>query len=313
MDGMIWALFFITIGTLALLGGAESLVRGASQLALRLGISPLIVGLTIVSFSTSMPEATASFMASWYGGHGDMAVGNILGSNIANIGLIAGLTAIVLPIPVERASLCREIPLMIAVTLLLAVVMYFGTIGPVTGAIFLLLLFAYTYFQYRLAKGQRAKNGSSKFTDPVWREFVFINLGILGLILGGYWLVDGAIALAQILGVSERVIGITIVALGTSCPELATSLVAAARGHHELAIGNVVGSNIFNILFVLGGVSLVVPLDFSSALLMEDLPVTLGFAVALWAFTYSGKVISRWDGACLLTAYLGYIAWLVLA
>lgn len=308
---MYWALFCVVIGVLALLGGAESLVRGASQLALRWGISPLIVGLTVVSFGTSMPEVMASLFAVFQGASGDIALGNVIGSNIANIGLICGVTALIRPIPVCDDTRLREWPIMMAATIFLTALLYLGPIGRLDGIVLLACLFAYVFYQYNLAQDQRGENGNSQPLDPVWKECLFVIAGVAGLALGGYWLVDGAIALAEILGVSERVIGILVVAIGTSSPELATSLVASLRGHHSIAIGNVIGSNIFNILFVLGIVGALKPFDFSPVLLTEDMPVLFYFSLVLGAFGYFFKEMRKGSGALLLLSYTAYMSWLV--
>lgn len=302
---------YIFLGIGALFWGAEWLVRGASQLALRLGISPLVVGLTVVSLSTSMPEAVASFFGQVKGASGDIAVGNVLGSNMANIGLIAGITAIVAPIPICSVTLKRETPLMILATFLTAGFMINRSIGRFSGFLLLMTLIAYLVFQYFIARKQRRSNGGGKEgLEPLSKEFFYVCTGMLLLILGGYFLVGGAVDVARYFDISERVIGITIIAAGTSCPELATSIMAAWKGHSEIAIGNVVGSNIFNMLFVLGGVSLLMPIEFSPALLRIDMPMTLVFSVGFWIFMYSGKRLSRVEGTLLSSSYAIYLAWL---
>lgn len=309
---MLLSTLLIIIGIVTLFFGGESLVKGASQLAVRLGISPLIVGLTVVSLATSMPEAVSSFFARWMGGSGDMAIGNVLGSNIANIGLIAGISALVMPFSVCDKMIRRETPLMIAVTVAFAGLMALGPISRFGGLLLLLGLGAYLALQVRLARDERAANGEKREREPFRKELVEVVIGIGMLIIGGYCLIEGAVVIARDFGISERVIGITIVAIGTSCPELATSVVAAWRGHPEIAIGNVVGSNIFNLLFVVGGVATIFPIEFSPSLLWVDMPVALGFAIGLLACMLWGSCLSRRNGAILLGAYVAYILALIL-
>ena len=253
-------------GLLLLTIGAESLVRGSASVALRVGVTPLAVGLTVVAFGTGSPELFVSAQAA-YAGNSDIALGNIVGSNISNIALILGLSALIRPIKTRAQVIQREIPLMIAATLLLCVFLIGGVIGRFEGLILLAGGVAYTAFTYFMARREHNRRVEQEFTDVVppstralWADLLLIVAGLGVLIAGAQLLVRGAIELAEGFAISQIVIGLTIVAIGTSLPELATSMVAAARKEGDIAVGNVVGSNVLNILCVLGIAALIQPI-----------------------------------------------------
>lgn len=309
-------LIFLLLGLVLLYFGAEGLVRGSASLALRLGIGPLLVGLTVVAFGTSAPEMMVSVKAA-YLGQGDISVGNVVGSNICNIGLILGFSALIFPVKVASQIVRIDTPIMIATTVLAIVLLYDGSLSRLEGMVFVALLVIYVGFSIRLA-GKQA-------TDPLAQEFseemkiskrgVAVDVGmVLGglvmLVFGARFLVDAAIEIAKTFGLSEAVIGLTIVAIGTSLPEFATSLVAAMKKEADIAVGNVVGSNIFNILGILGVSAAVTPLS-SAGITGIDLAVMAAFALVLWVFSASGHRISRIEGTMMIVAYAGYVAWLV--
>lgn len=291
--------------------GAESLVRGASSIALKLGLSPLIIGLTIVAFGTSAPELAVSIKSAVAGNSG-IALGNVIGSNIANIGLILGITALIRPIKIESQMVKRDIPIMIAASLLFWGLLLDDGLSFIDGAILTTLLVTYLSYSYFTADKQTsAENEAEAAGQSQWLSIIFIIVGISMLVGGGILFVDGAVALAQSFGISEIIVGLTIVAIGTSMPELVTSIVAALKGQSDIAIGNVVGSNLFNILGILGVTALIHPIignDISAL----DWQVMIGLAVMLLPFAYTGLRIGRREGAILVLGYLAYISYLVI-
>ena len=306
----------LTLGLVLLYYGAEALVKGSSSMALRLGISPLLVGLTVVAFGTSSPELVVSLKAA-YLGQGDISVGNIVGSNICNIGLILGFCAIVTPIAVSSQIIRFDLPIMIGATVLALFFLHGGILGPAQGIVLFLLLVAYVAFSILISKSRSGDALGSEFAEELKPskksltfDIVMVAAGLAMLVLGARFLVDAAIEIARALGWSEAVIGLTIVAVGTSLPEFATSLVAAVRKEADIAVGNIVGSNIFNILGILGLSSILTPLS-ASGITTIDLVVMCVFAVILWMFCLSGKRITRAEGGLMLSAYAGYILYLV--
>jgi len=309
----------LLIGILLLYFGAELLVKGASKLAFNLGVTPLAIGLTVVSMSTSMPEGVASLIAQLEGARGDIAIGNIIGSNIANIGLVLGITLLIRPIKISPAIKQREMPIMLFISIFFIALMTQLEISRFWGGVLVSGLLVYLIMQWKLAdKGHlnedkivtsefELKKGSLK--DNLL-DLLLIGVGLVMLVIGGHLLISSAITLAEIFGISERVIGITLVAVGTSLPELATSIVASLRKASDISIGNVVGSNIFNLLFIIGGVSLVIPIAFSEALLWKDAPIMLAFSVVLWAMMWTRNVLDRRHGVMLLAGYCLYITYL---
>jgi len=305
-------------GLVALILGAQLLVRGASRLALSFGISPLVVGLTVVAMGTSSPELAVSVQGAW-SGQTDLALGNVVGSNIFNVLFILGMSALITPLVVAGQVIRQEVPIMIGASLLLFACALDGAIGRLEGGVFLLGLVAYTLF---LIVQSRRNQANSNDIDAAggWDarlpgQLALVGGGLLLLVMGSNWLVSGAVALATRLGVSELVIGLTIVAAGTSLPEVATSVLAALRGERDIAVGNVVGSNIFNILGVLGVTAVVAPagLPVAPAMLSFDLPAMVAVAVACLPIFFTGSTIARWEGAVFLGYYVAYTGFLLLA
>jgi cation:H+ antiporter len=309
-------LLFLLAGLVLLYFGAEGLVRGSSSIALRLGVSPLLIGLTVVAFGTSAPELVVSLKAALMG-QGDISVGNVVGSNICNIGLILGFCALIVPIKVASQIVRVDTPIMIAVTGLALVLLYDGMLSRLEGIFLFSLLVVYIIFSILLAKKKPADALSSEFSEEIKMskkglvlDLAMVIGGLVMLVFGARFLVDSAIEIARSIGLSEAVIGLTIVAIGTSLPEFATSLVAALKKEADIAVGNVVGSNIFNILGILGISAVVTPLS-SSGITGIDLGVMATFALALWCFSITGHRISRAEGILMIVAYAGYVAWLV--
>lgn len=315
-------LYFV-LGLVALVLGAEWLVRGASKLALSLGISPLVVGLTVVAFGTSAPELAVSVQSAW-SGQVDIALGNVVGSNLFNLLFILGVSALITPLVVHQQLIRQEVPVMVGVSLLLWALAADGGIGRWDGALLFLLVVGYTFLIIRQSRQETAAvreeyaesmPGDGKAWDRHWGAQTLLVLAGLGLlVLGSRWLVEGAVAFAQYLGVSELIIGLTIVAVGTSLPEVATSILAAIKGEKDIAVGNVVGSSIFNILAVLGGSSLVAPqsLAVAPSMLSLDIPIMVLVAVACLPVFYTGNAISRGEGALFLGYYAAYTLYLIL-
>jgi cation:H+ antiporter len=310
------------LGLLLLFAGGDLLVRGASRLARVLGISPLVVGLTVVAFGTSAPEAAVSVKASFAGTPG-LALGNVVGSNIFNILFVLGLTALMAPIPVHRQLIRLDLPVMMGASLLVCVLSLNGTLGVAEGIVLLAALAAYVLHLVRQGRGAPGVTPSGSDLPPpptratgVGRPFLDLGLVLLGLatlVVGADQLVDGSVSVARRFGASELVIGLTLVAAGTSLPELATSIVAAMRGEREIAVGNVVGSNIFNLLFVLGATSVVAPggLPVAQGALTFDIPVMAGVALACFPVFLTGRMISRWEGGIFFLYYGIYLTLLL--
>lgn len=320
---MIWFL----LGLVALVVGAELLVRGASKLALAFGISPLVVGLTVVAFGTSAPELAVSVQSAW-SGQVDIALGNVVGSNLFNVLVILGLSALITPLVVHQQVIRQEVPVMIGVSLLLWALALDGGIGRWEGFLLAGLVVGYTVLLIRQSRRETAAaqaevdaeyreafDGPPKGWEAHWGvQVLFILAGLALLVLGARWLVEAAVGFARYLGVSEMVIGLTIVAAGTSLPEVATSVMAAIRGERDIAVGNVVGSNIFNILAVLGISASVAPaeLTVAPAMLSFDIPIMVAVALACLPVFFTGNLIARWEGALFLVLYAAYTLYLIL-
>ena len=311
-------------GITLLVAGAEALVRGASRLALALGISPLVIGLTVVAYGTSMPELAVSWKASLLG-QPDIAVGNVVGSNICNILLILGLSATVAPLVVDQRLVRKDVPIMIGLSLLVMAAGWDGAIQRWEGLLFFLGGVLYTWFaivQSRQENKSVQQEYSDEFQKPVetggmahaW-SVLLVLAGLVILVVGARMLVTAAVDIALVFGVSERVIALTIVAAGTSLPELATSVVAAARGQRDIAVGNVVGSNLFNIFIVLGASAALskVGLLVSPALLRFDIPVMIAVALTCLPIFMAGHQIRRTEGVLLFGYFIAYTAYLVMA
>ena len=325
-------LFMFMAGLISLVAGANLLVRGASKLALSFGISPLVVGLTIVALGTSAPEIAVS-VASVLEGKSDMAVGNVVGSNIFNVLFILGLSALIVPMVVHRQLIRQEVPIMFGVSLLMAMMALDGLFQMWESLMLVLLLVAYTSFLVVQSRRESAvakalaQGGDELETElqaPVpgaWDAKLPVQLALMGvglvfLVLGSDWLVSAAVVFAKALGVSDVVIALTIVAAGTSMPEVATSITAALKGERDIAVGNVVGSNIFNILGCLGLSGLVAGsagLVVAPSLLAFDIWVMLAVALACLPMFITGGEIARWEGGVFAGYYVAYVAYLILA
>lgn len=314
---MFSAIFFLLIGLAVLIVGAEILVKGSASLAKRLGVSKLVIGLTVVAFGTSAPELFVN-MYSAFRGQPDIAIGNIIGSNIANILLILGVSAIVRPLRVKSSTVWKEIPFA-----LLGVVLIFtmGNDAFFDGSIFnaitrtdgfsLIAIFAvFLFYTFGIAKIDGDPDDVQEYS--IWIAILLIIGGLLALIGGGKLVIDNAVVLARLAGFSEAFIGLTIIAIGTSLPELFTSVVAVWRGHDDMAIGNVVGSNIFNVFWILGLTSTVLQLPFNPATNI-DVIVAIVATIALFIGLFIGKrhIIERWQGGLFLISYIAYIVYLV--
>ena len=318
MDTVTLGLFIA--GLALLIVGAEVLVRGAARLARSLGISPIIIGLTVVAYCTSAPEMAVGLQAS-LGGEADIALGNVVGSNIFNVLFILGISALIVPLIVHQRLIQLDVPLMIGLSAAVFLMALDGRIGRVDGLLLVLGGIAYTIFTVRASRQTEpdvqqeyekefdAGRQSSRVVDVL-----LIAGGLVMLVLGARWLVGGAVSLARVLGLSELIIGLTIIAAGTSLPEVATSVIASLRGERDIAVGNVVGSNIFNLLFVLGacGLASAQGIAVPTAALRLDLPVMLAVAFACLPIFFSGYRIARWEGALLFGYYVAYTIYLVL-
>lgn len=299
----------VVVGAALLYGGGELLVRSASSLARTFGLSSFVIGLTVVAFGTSSPELAAT-LASSLRGTPEVAIGNVVGSNIANIGLILGGAALVFALQSVREVVRREVPLLSLCALLLFPLLLDGWISRLEGALLLGLLGLYLGYQFRKPTGGGEEGDAPQL--PLWRALLGVALGTLLLVVGAQALVGGAVSLAEGFGVPERVIGLTLVALGTSLPELASSLVAALRRQGDLILGNVIGSNIFNVLTILGVTALVRPLPVSFEGVSADLWVLVGFSMLVLPLMGRRHRLGHAGGGLLLTLYLGYVGALFL-
>jgi len=317
----ILVLVFFVAGLAALIVGAEVLVRGSTRLAIAVGVSPLVIGLTVVAWGTGSPELAVG-MGAALNGQPDLTIGNVIGSNIANVLLVLGLAAAVAPMRVSDRLIRLDVPLMIIVSIVTWLLALDGNLGRFDGILLFSGIVAYTILSIYLSRKSRSVILGEYEEEPSlgvpWQRKLgycgYILLGLALLTLGAGWLVDGASAIAQVLGVSELIIGLTIVAIGTSLPEVATSAVASYRGERDIAVGNVVGSNMFNILAVLGAAAIIAPggLQVSDAAIRVDMVVMIAVAIACMPIFYSGKVIERWEGFFFLGCYIAYLAYLVL-
>lgn len=310
-------------GFVALIGGAECMVRGAASLATAIGISPLVVGLTVVAFGTSAPELGVSVMSSLTGQPG-IALGNVVGSNIANVLLILGLSALAAPLVVSRQLLRIEVPLMLGVSLLAWAMALDGSVGRLDGTILFFMVLVYTVWTIRRSRRETSEGLSAAAETPsddintkgrFTRNLCLILVGLALLGMGSNWLVSGAVALAKVFGVSDLLIGLTIVSIGTSLPELATSVMASLRGQRDMAVGNIVGSNLFNILAVLGLTAFVSPggVPIAEQALRFDIPVMVAVMAVCLPVFFTGYLVSRWEGALLTGYYIIYTLYLVLS
>lgn len=293
-------------GLIGLFFGGEALVRGSVGIARRMAIPPLLIGLTVVGFGTSTPELLVSADAAWRGVP-DIALGNIVGSNIANILLIIGLSALVWPITVAGATLVRDTTVMMLAAVILVPVFAMGQLGRPSGLVLVAGLAAYLVWAYRQPGDTVTEEAGKAVPASALISILWVAGGLVSLMIGARFLVDGAVSIARSFGISEAFIGLTIVAVGTSLPELATSLIAAFRRHSEIAIGNIVGSNIFNILGILGLTALIAPIPVASRFLTFDLPVMIIVSLLLTFLLLKRPVIGRMIGVAMLAGYVAYI------
>lgn len=301
----------ILLGAVMVLWGADKLTEGATVLAQKMNIPQIVIGLTIVALGTSMPEFFVSFVSALKG-TADLAIGNIVGSNIFNVMAIVGIAAMVSPMIISKSTVKKDIPFALFASVALFVMSIDGKISRIDGILLLIAFGGFMWYTLRLAKTGEVEDSTERRNDlPKWKIAFFILIGLGCLIGGSNIFVDGATNIARTLGVSEAVIGLTIVACGTSLPELATSVVAARKGQSAIAIGNVIGSNVFNILLILGTTGTITPL-LMSGITMIDMGLMLLSMVLLWLFSFTKYTLSRWEGALLTTIFCGYITWLVI-
>lgn len=304
---------FVMLGGLVLLAtGAEGLVRGSTALALRFGVTPLVVGLTVVSFGTGSPELFVSIQAALKGESG-LALGNVVGSNISNIALILGLSSLARPMKVRSELIKREVPLMIAITLLLCLLLLDGMLSRLEGLLLVAGSIGYTTYAYIAARRDRSAVIAEQFEEALvesrraaWLDVLFVVIGFVLLLGGANVLLIGAMNIAEQFGVSQVVIGLTIVAIGTSLPELAASVVASTRREPDVAFGNAIGSNILNILLILGVAAVIRPIE-TQGLRLFDIGVLVASAVILLPLMWRGWVLNRWEGGFLVASYVVYL------
>ncbi|MCK6545627.1 calcium/sodium antiporter [Myxococcota bacterium] len=311
---------FLVAGIALLYFGAEWLIRGASGLARAFGLSPLVIGLTVVAYGTSMPELVVSMLAALEH-KSAIALGNVVGSNIANLGLILGVTALIKPPVVDGSLIRREVPVMLATSFVVIAVLLDGTISRAEGALLVVGALVFTWVTLKSAQGPKAdvalnaelveetEQGVAHGSKPKLVAIALAGLG--GLVLGGKLFVDGAVGLALAAGISERVVGLTIVAIGTSMPELATSVLAAVRGHSSIAVGNVVGSNIFNVLLILGASAIGYPIAGDLVAMQLDLGALVAISLLAVLFLRGSRTMPRFEGAVLIAFYAIFLGLLV--
>ena len=302
-------ILLLLAGLALIVFGADWLVDGSSAVARRAGISEFVIGLTIVGFGTSCPELVVSLTGALQG-NADISVGNVVGSNIFNTLLILGMTAVIAPVAVTRANSRRDIPITLLVTFLFAfLAIAGGRINRIEGILFLVLFVGYMFYCFKTDSGMTDEGPVKE--RSLWLALLLVVLGLAGLIVGGRLFVDNAVSIARSVGVSDKFIAITLLAGGTSLPELATCIVAAAKKKDQLALGNILGSNVFNILLILGTSAVVTPLS-TLAMTWMDFGVLLLSAVLVWLWTYTGRRdrIDRWEAVVMLLCFAGYFAWL---
>ena len=305
------------VGVVILCYGAAGMLRGAVSIATRMGISQLVIGLTLVAFGTSSPELSLDVSAALRGST-QLAFGTLVGSNIANVGLILGIAAMIAPLKINMRLLKVEAPIALAVSLLVLGLGFDGEISRLDGFILLGAFVLFITFSYWSARKESdrvksefvaAAHDASPVSEPMGKSWVLVVIGLVGLILGAQLMVYSAVEVAKLLGISELIIGLTIVAIGTSLPELATSIVAARRGDADIAVGNVIGSNIFNMLLILAVVAIILPVPVSTQSIRVDLPTMIAFAIAPLPMMFSGMVITRREGFLLVTAMAAFLGW----
>ncbi len=303
-------ILLLVVGFVLLVKGADFFVDGAASIAKRFGIPELVIGLTIVAMGTSAPEAAVS-IAGAAKGNADISIGNVIGSNIMNVCVILGVAATIITIAVAKSTVRIEMPFLIGIMTLFLFLGWDGTISRFDGVILWALFLVYLVYLFIMAKKNPADSGDEVKDLPVWKSLLFTVGGIAAIVIGSDVAVDAASTIAAAFGMSERFIGLTIVALGTSLPELFTSVTAARKGNADIAIGNIVGSNIFNVLFVVGTASLIIPIHFATGFRV-DAVIAIGAGVLLWLCTLPKKRLSRPGGIVMLLGYVGYFTYLLL-
>lgn len=317
---MIWVLFIV--GFVFLIVGADILVKGSASIAKFYKIPDMVVGLTIVSIGTSMPELIVNLIAS-FSGESDIAVGNVFGSNIANVLLILGASAIIYPLPIVRNTLLTELPIVLVATLLVGFLANAAVFDPALdltlsrwdGIILMIFFVFFMIYIFHLAKSgkqEEMSDGEEIELLPMWKSISFIVAGIIGLFIGGKWVVDGAVEIARMFGLSESFIGLTIVAVGTSLPEMVTSMIAAHKRNTDIAVGNIVGSNIFNLLWILGISAIINPLPFNTVSNLDIMVMIFSSVMLLLPLAFSkNNTVTRGLGVFFILSYVGYIVFLI--
>ncbi len=303
----------IVVGLVLVIWGADIMTKGAVGVANRLGVPQIVIGLTIVAMGTSAPELFVSLMSA-FSGSSDLAVGNILGSNVFNTLAIVGASALAAPLLLTRNTIHKDLPIAVAASAILLFLSLDGTISRLDAAILFAAFLCFLAYTLRIAKngtGEEDTDGTEEDL-PTWKSVLFIVLGLACLVFGSNIFVSGATGVAQALGVSDAIIGLTIVACGTSLPELATSIVAARKGNSGIAIGNVIGSNVFNILMILGITGIACPMTVKGVT-MVDFAVVLGSGLLMWLFCATKRTVERWEGFILLATYIAYVAYLIMS
>lgn len=305
-------ILYIIIGITVVLYGAGRLTDGATSLARRMNVPPMIIGLTVVAMGTSMPEFFVSLMSALKGTP-DLAVGNVVGSNIFNTLLIVGVAAMVAPMTISRSTVKKDIPFAVLSSVLLTVMCLDGKLSRLDSVVLFAVFICFMAYTLRMARAGKVDVSSESGTIvemSLFKALLYVLIGLAGLIVGSNVFVGGAVDVARSLNISEAVIGLTIVAGGTSLPELATSVVAARKGQSAIAMGNVIGSNVFNILMILGATGIISPMNIEG-ITSTDLYVMTGSVVLLWLFSYTKYTVARWEGAVLVTILGGYMGWLI--
>jgi cation:H+ antiporter len=314
----------LIVGLVVLVVGAEAMVKGATRIAATMKISPLVIGLTVVAFGTSSPELAVSIMSSM-SGKPDIALGNVIGSNIFNILFVLGISSLIIPLIVQQQLIRLDVPVMIILSVFVLLFGLNGVISVWEGLLLIAMGIGYTVFVIRLSRREHDKSVLDEYSEEygerksaesgrLWISVLLTVIGLVLLVLGSRWLVNASVILAQAMGMSDLVIGITIIAIGTSLPEVATSVVAAIRGERDIAVGNAVGSSIFNIVFILGiAATIGGGMQISGAALRLDIPVMIAVAVACLPFFFSGRRLERWEGVVFLFYYCAYTAYLIMA
>ena len=304
-------IIYIVFGILMVLWGAGKLTDGATSIAAKMKIPPMIIGLTVVAMGTSMPEFFVSFVSALKG-TSDLAVGNVVGSNIFNTMLIVGTTALVTPMVIAKSTVKKDITFAVLASAMLLPMAIDGSISRIDAAVLFAVFIAFMLYTVRSAKKDKDSGNEDEVKEmPVWRAVAFFALGLACLIVGSNLFVDGATAVASLLGVSEAVIGLTVVAGGTSLPELATSVVAARKGQCAIAMGNVIGSNVFNILMILGITGMIHPMSIIGITRLDFIVMQLSI-ILLWIFSFTKYTVARWEGGLLVALFLAYMTWLVM-